>query len=586
MATTNPQHQTPPDVRRILDALAEKRHRLMGLPAEKAMEEILDHPKCMALVQSFPEEDLYLLIQEIGPDDALPLLSLASNRQWQFCVDMEIWDRDRIHPQRFARWMQLLLHADPERFIKWVLNEQLEPIERFLNMHVEVFILEHDMDPSDFPDDTFTYDGIYYIRFRNTFDSNEGDPPPSLEIEPFLNDFFNHLYDQDNHSIFQNLLLESRWIIPSEIEDEAYRLKCIRLAEKGFLPYEEAISLYQPLDPGHLLPRISRPSNQQDARDPTSAIPSIVINPEQHPIDIGFDEMRDDPLFLEILSEIGALANQIAVADRVHLSSREDLAGLIRKVRAYLGIGIEILSKAPFHPRTAAQFLRLYPLSAIFRVGYGRIMLLHRQTDHWVRKSWFRRAGMKLDFWEEDGMAVIGGILLPRPKYYDSTFNDSSYREFGSLAEIQNTQHKLDTYRMIDAILENLCADLSSDVLAAFRSRHLTYPCLLLTLHAASRMHTPTEELPLDPLRFQTFFESLWADPHAEGQKHISEGFQSDFLQWLSNAIGVHPSEMHSRLGNVFHQWFQDIESELGWISTDRIDQRFVRMFWIGNILK
>jgi len=580
----NLQHRIPPAVQKELDALAEKRHRLITLPAEKAMEEMLADPKSTALVQSFPEEDLYLLIQEVGPEDALPLLSLASNRQWQFCVDMEIWNRDRIHPQRFARWMQLLLHADPERFIKWVLSEQLEPIERFLHMHVEVFILEHDMDPSDFPDDTFTFDGIYYIRFRNAFDSNEETPSPSLEIEPFLSDFFNHLYDQGNHALFQNLLLESRWIIPSEIEEEAYRLKCVRLAEKGFLPYEEAISLYQPLDPEHLLPRTCRPTTLKDAGNAMSAIPSIVINPEQHPIDIGFDDFRNDPLFLEILSEIGALANQIAVADSVHLSSRDDLAGLIRKVRAYLGIGIEILSGAPFHPRTAAHFLRRYPLSAIFRVGYGSIMRLHRQTNQWVRKSWFRKAGMKLDFWEEEGMAVIGGILLPRPKCYDPSLSAPSYREFGSLAEIQKTQQKLGDYIMLDAILEILCTKIPSGILSAFRNKHLTYPCLLLTLYAASRMQTSSEELPLDPIRFQSFFDSLWVDPHADGQKRVSHEFQSDLLQWLSIATSVQPSEMLSRIGHLFHQWFQDIESELGWVSADRIDHRFVRMFWIGNM--
>lgn len=580
----NLQQRIPPAIKRELDILAEKRQRLVRLPAEKAVDEILADPKGRALVQSFPEEDLYLLIQEIGPDDALPLLSLASNRQWQFCVDMEIWDRDRIHPERFARWMQLLLHADPERFIKWVLSEQLEPIERFLHMHVELFILEHDMDPSDFPDDAFTYDGIYYIRFQNTCNSNEDHSSPSPAIEPFLNDFFNDLYEQGNHSVLQNLLLESRWIIPSEIEEETYRLKCVRLAEKGFLPYEEAISLYQPLDPEHLLPRTVRPSTLKNAGSPLSAIPSIVINPEQHPIDIGFDDLRNDPLFLEILSEIGALANQIAVADKVHLSSRDDLAGLIRKVRAYLGIGIEILSGAPFHPRTAAQFLRRYPLSAIFRVGYGPIMMLHRQTDQWVRKSWFRRAGMKLDFWEEEGMAVIGGILLPRPKCYDPALSDPSYREFGSLSEIQKTQQKLDDYRMLDAVLESLCTNLPSNILRAFRSRRLTYPCLLLTLYAASRMQISPEELPLDPMRFPSFFDSIWIDPHANGPKQVSQAFQSDLLQWLSNATGMDPSEMLSRIGHVFHRWVRDIESELGRISADRIDHRFVNMFWVGNI--
>ncbi|PQP33594.1 hypothetical protein C6A37_12120, partial [Desulfobacteraceae bacterium SEEP-SAG9] len=55
-----------------------------------------------------------------------------------------------------------------------------------------------------------------------------------------------------DHSIYQNVLLESSSIIPAELEEEAYRLRNVRLGEKGFLPFDEAISIYQPLSPDDL----------------------------------------------------------------------------------------------------------------------------------------------------------------------------------------------------------------------------------------------------------------------------------------------------------------------------------------------
>ena len=56
--------------------LSEERKKILLLPPEEALERILDAPQPTALVQSFSEEDLYFLIQDIGPQDSLPLLSL------------------------------------------------------------------------------------------------------------------------------------------------------------------------------------------------------------------------------------------------------------------------------------------------------------------------------------------------------------------------------------------------------------------------------------------------------------------------------------------------------------------------------
>ena len=37
-------------------------------------------------------EDFYFLIHEIGIEDSLPLLSLASNRQMEYLLDLEVWE--------------------------------------------------------------------------------------------------------------------------------------------------------------------------------------------------------------------------------------------------------------------------------------------------------------------------------------------------------------------------------------------------------------------------------------------------------------------------------------------------------------
>jgi len=68
-------------------ALKKKRVEILSLTPEKALKEILEAPQPAALVHSFPEEDFYFLVNDIGLGDAIDLLSLASNRQWEYILD-------------------------------------------------------------------------------------------------------------------------------------------------------------------------------------------------------------------------------------------------------------------------------------------------------------------------------------------------------------------------------------------------------------------------------------------------------------------------------------------------------------------
>ena len=78
------------------ETVRQKRQEILALPPKQAMEKILEDPQAAALVHSFPEQDFYFLIHDIVTGDSLPLLNLASNRQWEHIVDLEIWQRDQI----------------------------------------------------------------------------------------------------------------------------------------------------------------------------------------------------------------------------------------------------------------------------------------------------------------------------------------------------------------------------------------------------------------------------------------------------------------------------------------------------------
>jgi hypothetical protein len=106
--------------------LQEKRQQILARTPQEAIDRILQDPQPLPLVHSFPEQDLFYLIHDIGPEDALPLLALASDKQWDHIVDLETWQKDRIDLKSVSRWLGLLLDADPQRFIRWFLEQKLE----------------------------------------------------------------------------------------------------------------------------------------------------------------------------------------------------------------------------------------------------------------------------------------------------------------------------------------------------------------------------------------------------------------------------------------------------------------------------
>ena len=144
--------------------LSIERKKVLSLPPEQAVDRILDAPAPAALVHSFPEEDFYYLIHDIGLEDSFPLLSLASDKQLEYILDVEAWEKDRVDLNAVLRWINLLHQANPERFLKWFLSEKKEFIEFYLFKNLEVEIRETDQDPSDFSDQFFTLDDTFYIR--------------------------------------------------------------------------------------------------------------------------------------------------------------------------------------------------------------------------------------------------------------------------------------------------------------------------------------------------------------------------------------------------------------------------------------
>ena len=212
---------------------------LYDLEGKEILSGILEQENPPEIVQALPSEDFYFLVKKIGVDDCLPLLKLATPDQWQYLLDLEIWRKDRIHLQETSFWLEQFRQADPSRLVKWLFGEGQWLTYYYFFKTVEVVLKEDISNISIPPDDLFTFDGVLYIR---VIDEEHYDP---------IHAILKNMADVDIDR-YHMLLKWLTGVLPAEIEEEMYRLRNVRLAEHGFLAFEEAITVYAPLEPDDL----------------------------------------------------------------------------------------------------------------------------------------------------------------------------------------------------------------------------------------------------------------------------------------------------------------------------------------------
>lgn len=554
--------------------LLEQRHRIVSLPPEKVVDAILDAPQPHALVHSFPEEDFYFLIHDIGPEDSLPLLRLASSRQWEYLFDVEMWENDRISLPGVTRWLALIQQADPQRLVRWAVEQKLDFIEYYLFKNIVVTIREHDQDPSDFGQDAYSNDDIYYYKFVDSAETAEGPDNYQEKRETVITTFLEKLAEED-YLKYQQVLMDLAGIIPAEVEEEEFRLRNVRLAEKGFLPFDEAIGVYQPLKKEALRHRPHKfiaPEFDEETFLPVPLYPSGMLEDDNR-FTQTLQTIDHRDILMQILTEFATLSNRVIAADRQPIRYKDDLKRVVQKVCGYVSIGLTEISDQSGDAPSGARILMEYPLSDIFKVGYGLALELKWAAERWRKTAWFEQNGFPLSFWGEKWLGVLGGLLVKKPLYFDNYQKGVIYREFETPEDIETTRRLLDEIITFDGLLSCLPVSLSP-----LKGSYFNYKAVVLTLWARDDlgMDILFKPIPLD--RFRSFFKKLWS---LEGV--IRKEMKTSFLRWIADFSGIDEYDLSRKLGPTFEEIFQEIEEEYKAVAPEYLDPRFIYHFWIEN---
>ncbi|MCF6249160.1 MAG: DUF6178 family protein [Desulfobacula sp.] len=568
--------------------LRTQRHDILVSDAENALDKIIDAPSPATLVQSFPDQDLYYLMHKIGPDDFIPVLSLATSDQWEYILDVEVWDSDRLNIDTITRVFDLMFQADAQRLLRWSIKEKPAFFEFFLANHMTIVVREHDeLPPEDF-NDYITIDDKFYFRFPKQPVLAEDEMAVPKDGQPAweLIEKMVKLVAQMDLSVFHGLLLETNSILPTEIEEEEFRLKNLRLAEKGFLPTHEAIGIYQPTSLNALR---KRPDHAlvHEHFDPDIPLPPQFFSEFILGDDLFVKALRyfKPPFSLQLESELAALINKIISADKIKLRTRQDLEKAIQKACAYLNLGLEAILKKELKPELAKEILAQYFIEDIFRTGSRACLKLKTKAVNWFKNSFMNKNHLPLSFLDEEFLGVVGGLLIERPMFFDKYKAGELYRDFNSLSDIKKTQKNLEQIIALDTIIGKLDVDTAS-----FKEGVLTFKTLILTLWAKNRLNMEATLEPIDTAVFKDFFSALFSSPNPD----TSPGIQlNDLVLWISEAITTENTDpetsnmVQSDLPDAFVQVLENLMAELdeeySRVMPQDIDPRFIPHFLLAK---
>ena len=362
----------PHAARRILDLARSDRdaakRALAELPVDAQVELVCEAPVARRaallellaeperVIPLLPEAELCFTVKAVGLESASFLLEYATPEQVVACLDLDAWTGTLPDQRSLDTWIGALVEAGEEPLLRGLQALDPELLTLFLKGRVEVFLKSND-DDWQAPVGADTIDGQFFFRTL-------GDDDDAASIVSLLRT----LFERDYWTYFR-MLQSVIWELQAETEEWALRWRAGRLEDLGFPPWEEAMGIYRYLPPDQLgaLPPDVTPLSPESRWQLPVWIPRLPANADDSGLLFRTIAALEDEERRTAFHALIALANKIAVADRLPLSDSESTPRAIQKAARFASAGLEFVSNE--HGLDPIEILRRTPLDRLFRVG-------------------------------------------------------------------------------------------------------------------------------------------------------------------------------------------------------------------------
>ena len=380
--------------------------------AAEQIDEIIRRPDAEEVFQSLEAPAFYRLMKRAGWDQSYDLIQYASPDQIQVFFDFDCWQRDRLLPEKMEKWLGALVSETEDEQFKQVCRDlDPETLAIYFKSNLEVEHTDEENRPPEHLEGNVevTPDGWYAVVY-----------PDDEDKTALLRALIDRLYAVDR--VLAWTLLEAvRWELLSEMEETAFRWRNSRLEEFGFVKRDEAIDIYQYVNPVEFREEIEEDTTEEHADvDPPERLDLPAVFRQEFDDEFyvfrAVKAIRNDDDLQRLLFELRALINRALVADGIEPGELETGREVIRRTLGYLSLGLEFLSRSDLE--TAQSYVLDTPIKEIFRVGYS---LTYRQK----KKMQSLRDNPTLSLIEsdelsllsEDDRAVADSLLRHRPTF-------------------------------------------------------------------------------------------------------------------------------------------------------------------------
>jgi len=562
-------------------SLEEKVAIVLNTPWEKRQQLILLADDSQALVQALPEEEIYWTIKETGTADALPVIARTSFEQFQYIIDIDCWQKDRIDMEQVTEWLQLMLRCNESKVLEWLTNTDELFINYVFKKLFTIFKTSEDIDLAEASDTLpqWTLDGMYYFQFA--------DEEARLVSIPFL-----HLLYRTDSKLFYYVMDNTIWSFETELEDDLFRLRQSRIAEKGFPELDEALQVYQYLSPEHI---------QTVLRD-QEFFGHATAEGKSAPLKLRYSiGTEHSALFLQdvlavidnsqiidrIQREIIHLSNQVMIADGREAREIQDLKKSLHKVLGYANIGLELLSKQD--TGTAAEVMKAVPMQFLFRTGYSQALDLKNRLQQIHKTLWQNYRLFRQLFFDGPWGATIEGLSPVRPVYFEGNSKTDSFlfRDFESIDEICVTRQVLDIVAVAEKVLFELFGIDIHNLMESFiagttlaDSSDIRARTLFLTVLAQHVLYGATECVPITEAELRKLRAAVFIkNENAEPAFMLNPEFCHETIAWINKQLEANGDEL-TALKTFVGSCCSLLQDQCGSIAgIEQIDTRFVTAF-------
>jgi hypothetical protein len=295
-------------------------------------------------------------VKAVGLHDAGWILAAATPEQIIAGLDLDAWRGYQVDVATLGEWIAALAEADPEALVRAA--RALDPELLVMYLRARLLVVQK---PSDDPGwepplHGQTLEGQFYFVTRD-----EGDDAAPLVV------LLRGLFEEDYWTYFR-LMQGAIWELDSDTEEWALRWRAGRLQDLGFPPWDEAMSIYRFISPQDR----ARVPDAEDALDVDAwklpvwlpSLPDAATS--RHRLFQALASLRDDERRAAYYAFV-AVANKIAVADRLPLSDVESTPRAIEKAARLISEGLAHVAGA--RGLSDAEVLRRVPLERLFGIG-------------------------------------------------------------------------------------------------------------------------------------------------------------------------------------------------------------------------